>query len=150
MRCHLSKTIEIGLCLAKRRSFLFCGVCKLCGKYFATAVFPNLVQWFINPFLQCFQVILKFYAMGCAYFLEDKLEVSQNCFFFFHFFSLFSFFFSFTKDELPKTTLTVKLSPGARFSKVPKSSRVRKAIFLTPTRILCKAVFFICCKENKN
>ena len=49
--------------------------------------------------------------MGCAYFLEDKLEVSQNSFFF-HFSSLSSFFL--TKDELPKSTLTVKLSPAPR------------------------------------
>ena len=57
------------------------------------------------------------------------------------FFSFFLVVFI-LKDELPKSTLTVNLSPGARFSKVPKSSRVRKAICKTPTRLLCKAGFF--------
>ena len=40
--------------------------------------------------------------------------------------------------------------PGARFSKVPKTFRARKAIRKTPTCLLCKAGDFICCKGNKN
>ena len=40
--------------------------------------------------------------------------------------------------------------PGARFSKVPKTFRARKAIRKTPTSLFCKAGLFICCKGNKN
>jgi len=40
--------------------------------------------------------------------------------------------------------------PGARFSKVPKTFRARKAICKTPTRLFCKADPFIFCKENNN
>ena len=39
---------------------------------------------------------------------------------------------------------------GARFSKVPKTLRARKAIRKTPTCLFCKACLFICCKGNKN
>ena len=50
--------------------------------------------------------------------------------------------------EYPSTDKTVS---GARFSKVPRTFRVRKAIPKTPTSLFCKAVFFfICCKGNKN
>ena len=31
--------------------------------------------------LQYFQVCLKFYAMGCDYFLEEKLEVTDDTYF---------------------------------------------------------------------
>ena len=40
--------------------------------------------------------------------------------------------------------------PGARFSKVPKTFRSRKAIRKSATCLLCKAGLFICCKGNKN
>ena len=40
--------------------------------------------------------------------------------------------------------------PGARFSKVLKPFRARKAIHKTPTRLFCEAGLFICCKGNKN
>ena len=40
--------------------------------------------------------------------------------------------------------------PGARFLKVPKTFRTRKAIRKTPTRLFCKAGFLIYCKGNKN
>ena len=40
--------------------------------------------------------------------------------------------------------------PGARFSKVPKTFRARKAIRKTMTRSFCKTDLFICCKGNKN
>ena len=39
---------------------------------------------------------------------------------------------------------------GARFSKVPKTFRARKAIRETPTCLICKAGLFICCIGNKN
>ena len=40
--------------------------------------------------------------------------------------------------------------PGARFSKVPKTFRARKAIRETPTCLICKAGLFICCIGNTN
>ena len=40
--------------------------------------------------------------------------------------------------------------PGARFSKVPKTFRARKAIRKTTTCLFCKAGLFRCCKGNKN
>ena len=40
--------------------------------------------------------------------------------------------------------------PRARFSKVPKTFRFRKAIRKTPTRLFCKAGLFICCEGDKN
>ena len=43
-----------------------------------------------------------------------------------------------------------KQVPGARFSKVPKAFRARKAIHKTPTHLFCEAGLFICCKGNKN
>ena len=39
---------------------------------------------------------------------------------------------------------------GARFSKVPRTFRARKAIRKTTTCFFCKAGLFICCKGNKN
>ena len=39
---------------------------------------------------------------------------------------------------------------GARFSKVPKAFRARKAIRKTPACLFCKAGLFICRKGNKN
>ena len=39
---------------------------------------------------------------------------------------------------------------GARFSKVPRIFRARKAIRKTTTSLFCKAGLFICCKGNKN
>ena len=39
---------------------------------------------------------------------------------------------------------------GARFSKVPWTFRVRKAIRKFTTCLFCKTGLFICCKENKN
>ena len=39
--------------------------------------------------------------------------------------------------------------PVTRFSKVPKTCPVRKAIRKTLTRSFCKAGLFICCKGNK-
>ena len=40
--------------------------------------------------------------------------------------------------------------PGARFSKVPRTFRARKAIRKTTTCSFCKAGLLICCKGNKN
>ena len=40
--------------------------------------------------------------------------------------------------------------PGARFSKVPKTFRTRKAIRKTSPRLFCEAGLFICCKGNKS
>ena len=40
--------------------------------------------------------------------------------------------------------------PGARFSKVPRTFRARKAIRKTTNCLFCKAGLLICCKENKN
>ena len=37
-------------------------------------------------------------------------------------------------------------APGARFSKVPKTFRARKAISKTATRLFCKASLLICRK----
>ena len=42
------------------------------------------------------------------------------------------------------------LRRGARFSKVLRTFRARKASRKTTTRLFCKAGLFICCKENKN
>ena len=42
------------------------------------------------------------------------------------------------------------LRPGARFSKVPRTFRARKAIRKTKTCLFSKAGLFICCKVNKN
>ena len=43
------------------------------------------------------------------------------------------------------------VSPGGRFSKVPKTFRARKAIRKTTTCLFCKAGLFICSsKGNKN
>ena len=42
------------------------------------------------------------------------------------------------------------LTPGARFSKVPRTFRARKAIRNSTTCLFCKAGLFICCKGNKN
>ena len=39
---------------------------------------------------------------------------------------------------------------GARFSKVPRTFRARKAIRKTTTCLFCKAGLLICCKGNKN
>jgi len=43
-----------------------------------------------------------------------------------------------------------KQAPGARFSKVPRTFRARKAIRKTTTYLFCKADLLICCKGNKN
>ena len=43
-----------------------------------------------------------------------------------------------------------KRALGARFSKVSKTFRIRKAIRKTPTRLFCKAGPLICCKGNRN
>ena len=40
--------------------------------------------------------------------------------------------------------------PGARFSKVPRTFRARKAIRKITTCLFCKTGLFICCKGNKN
>ena len=40
--------------------------------------------------------------------------------------------------------------PVARFWKVPKTFRARKAFPKTPTRSFCKAGLFICCKGEEN
>ena len=40
--------------------------------------------------------------------------------------------------------------PGARFSKVPKTFRARRAIRESLTCLFCKARLFISCKGNKN
>ena len=39
---------------------------------------------------------------------------------------------------------------GARFSKVPKTFGLRKAIRKTTTCLFCKAGLLVCCKGNKN
>ena len=44
----------------------------------------------------------------------------------------------------------IMLKPGARFSKVPRTFRARKAIRKTATSLFCKAGLFICCRGNKN
>ena len=56
------------------------------------------------------------------------------------------------KWQLYRTRLNWPLLkwPGARFWKVRKTFLARKAIRKTPTRLLCKAGLFICCKGNKN
>ena len=41
-------------------------------------------------------------------------------------------------------------TPGARFLKVPKAFRARKAISKTLPRLFCEASLFMCCKGNKN
>ena len=41
-------------------------------------------------------------------------------------------------------------APGARFSKVPRTFRARKAIRKITTCLFCKADLFTCCKGNKN
>ena len=41
-------------------------------------------------------------------------------------------------------------SPGARFLKVPRTFRARKAIRKITTCSFCKADIFTCCKGNKN
>ena len=41
-------------------------------------------------------------------------------------------------------------SPGARFSKVPKTFRTRKAVHKTLPHLFCEAGLVICCKGNKN
>ena len=41
-------------------------------------------------------------------------------------------------------------APGARFSKVPRTFRARKAIRKTQTCLFCKAGLFMCCKGYKN
>ena len=43
-----------------------------------------------------------------------------------------------------------KICPGARFSKVPKTLRARKAVRKSPTHLFCISGLFICCKGNKN
>ena len=43
-----------------------------------------------------------------------------------------------------------QMGAGARFSKVPRTFRARKAIRKTTTCFFCKAGLFICCKGNKN
>ena len=45
---------------------------------------------------------------------------------------------------------TSQSRPGARFSKVPRTFRARKAIRKTTTCLFCKAGLLICCKGNKN
>ena len=45
---------------------------------------------------------------------------------------------------------TVSLGSGARFLKVPKTFRARKAIGKTPIRLFCEAGLFICCRANQN
>ena len=42
------------------------------------------------------------------------------------------------------------LCPGARFSKVPRTFRARKAIRKATTCSFCKAGLFVCCKANQN
>ena len=44
----------------------------------------------------------------------------------------------------------VPLLSGARFSKVPRTFRARKAIRKTTTYLFCKVGLLICCKGNKN
>ena len=43
-----------------------------------------------------------------------------------------------------------KICPGARFSKVPKTLRARKAVRKSPTHLFCISGLFMCCKGNKN
>ena len=60
---------------------------------------------------------------------------------------------SLSKLKTRKLTATAFLhlwSTGARFLKVPRTFRARKAIRKTTTRLFCKAGLFICCKGNKN
>ena len=46
--------------------------------------------------------------------------------------------------------VTRYMGSGARFSKVPRTFRARKAIRKTTTCLFCKASFLICCKGNRN
>ena len=43
-----------------------------------------------------------------------------------------------------------KRAPGARFSKIPRTFRARKANRKITTCLFCKADLFTCCKGNKN
>ena len=56
------------------------------------------------------------------------------------------------KDLLLRACLVVRTNsnPGARFSKVPRTFRARKAIRKTTTCLFYKAGLLICCKGNKN
>ena len=57
------------------------------------------------------------------------------------------------KDQLgsPRMSLpSAGMIPGARFSKVPRTFRARKAIRKTTNCLFGKAGLLICCKENKN
>ena len=59
------------------------------------------------------------------------------------------------RRDRPKQALfgavgVIMLKPGARFSKVPRTFRARKAIRKTATCLFCKAGLFICCRGNKN
>ena len=50
------------------------------------------------------------------------------------------------RKELRSRTELGLFGPGARFSKVPKTFRARKAIRKTLSHIFCKAGLFMCCK----
>ena len=52
--------------------------------------------------------------------------------------------------SLLTSTKLCNWAPGARFSKVPRTFRARKAICKTTTCLFCKAGLSICCKGNKN
>ena len=51
---------------------------------------------------------------------------------------------------LPNDSRTCSTIPGARYSKVPRTFRARKAIRKITTCLFCKADLFTCCKGNKN
>ena len=53
-------------------------------------------------------------------------------------------------DLLKNVEFDGSFFPGARFSKVPRTFRARKAIRKTTTCLFCKAGLLICCKGNKN
>ena len=56
----------------------------------------------------------------------------------------------FDSDQLIFVWTRLSVVPGARFSKVPRTFRARKAIRKTATCLFCKAGLFICCRGNKN
>ena len=59
-------------------------------------------------------------------------------------------FFHFLWRGVGESTRLLPVRLGARFSKVPRTFRARKAIRKSTTCLLCKAGLFICCKGNKN
>ena len=106
----------------------------------------SLIEWWLSVLLnstRMWRIVLAHFAINCAYFKE----LLQDPF--------FKTGLSGGKPvENRKFKLQVssesKSNPGARFSKVPRTFRARKASRKTMTCLFCKACLFICCKGNKN